>query len=168
MSHVSTPLKTVAYGRCFSIAALLLAAGTPGLRLAYSNARLMIHEPSCSYPKLQCSDIMIKVDELRHTQCTLETILSARTGRPQAEIATAVQRDRYMSVAEAQEFGIIDCVVTSPLLAVPSRSGAKSSEASATVVSPPPLAPPPSGSRQPATTPESVAAKKLPVPSDGP
>lgn len=167
MSHVSTPLKTVAYGRCFSIAALLLAAGTPGLRLAYSNARLMIHEPSCSYPKLQCSDIMIKVDELRHTQSTLERILSARTGRPEAEIAAAVQRDRYMSVAEAQEFGIIDNVVTAPLLAVPARAGAKGGEAPVAVASALPAATPaPTVPRQPPATPESGAVKKIPATTD--
>ena len=60
MSTVSVPLKTVGYGRCFSIAAVLLAAGTPGQRRAYANARLMIHEPSCSYPKLSATDVILK------------------------------------------------------------------------------------------------------------
>lgn len=119
MSHVSTPLHTVAYGRCFSIAALLLAAGTRGHRSAFSHVRLMIHEPSCSYPKLQCSDIMIKVDELRHTQQTLEQVLSVQTGRPREEISQAVARDRYMSVTEAIDFGIIDTVIPKGLPALP-------------------------------------------------
>lgn len=113
MTHVSMPLNTVAYGRCFSIAALLLSAGTPGHRSAYENARLMVHEPSCSYPKLQASDMVIKVDELRHTQRTLEEVLSQRTGRTREEIAAAVARDRYMSVAEARDFGLLDHVFTS-------------------------------------------------------
>lgn len=119
MSHVSTPLHTVAYGRCFSIAALLLSAGTRGHRSAFSHARLMIHEPSCSYPKLQCSDIMIKVDELRHTQQILVQVLSVQTGRPREEISQAVARDRYMSVTEAIDFGIIDIVMPSGLPALP-------------------------------------------------
>jgi ATP-dependent Clp protease protease subunit len=113
MDQASMPMKTVAYGRCFSIAALLLAAGTPGHRSAHTHARLMIHEPSCSYQKQTASDLMVKVDELRHTARTLEELLSARTGRSQAEIAAAVAKDRYMSVKEAVDFGLIDHVVVS-------------------------------------------------------
>jgi len=119
MSTVTTPVKTVAYGRCFSIAALLLAAGAPGERSAYANARLMIHEPSCSYPKLQASDIMIKAEELRHTKVTLERVLTSLTGRSKAEIGEAVARDNYMSVAEARSFGLIDNIVTSPPRSAP-------------------------------------------------
>jgi ATP-dependent Clp protease protease subunit len=110
MDSSSMPMKTVAYGRCFSIAALLLAAGTPGHRSAHTNARLMIHEPSCSYQKQTATDIMVKVDELRRMARQLEEILSARTGRSQEEIAAAVARDRYMSVTEAVDFGLIDHV----------------------------------------------------------
>ncbi|CAE8621346.1 unnamed protein product, partial [Polarella glacialis] len=57
------------------------------------------------------SDMMLKVEELRHTQTTLEAILSARTGRPQAEIAAMLARDKYMSVAEARELGLIDNIL---------------------------------------------------------
>jgi len=108
--RLKLPLKTVAYGRCFSIAALLLSAGSPGHRSAYENTRLMIHEPSCSYPKMQASDIFIKVEELRTQQGMLERILSERTGHTAAEIA-ATARDRYMSASEAKEFGLIDNIV---------------------------------------------------------
>jgi len=108
---VSMPIHTVAYGRCFSIAAILLSCGAPGRRAAYEHTRLMIHEPSCSYPKLQATDIIIKADELRHTQQTLESILSARTGRSQAEIAKSVLRDHYMSAQEAKGFGLVDMVL---------------------------------------------------------
>lgn len=113
MLRVSMPLKTVAYGRCFSIAAVLVAAGTQGQRSAFPHARLMIHEPSCSYPKLQASDIMIKAEELRHTKKVLEEVLSERTGRTHAEVEAAVSRDNYMSAAEAKEFGLIDHVLPS-------------------------------------------------------
>jgi len=113
MSHVSTPLHTIAYGRCCSIAVFVLAAGTRGHRLAFAHTSLMIHEPSCSYPKQQCTDIFIKVDRLKHTQQTLERILSVQTGRPQSEISDAVARDKYMSVAEAIDFGLIDAVMPS-------------------------------------------------------
>eukprot|EP00913_Durusdinium_trenchii_P013451 g12631.t1 len=136
MRNVSTPLKTVGYGRCFSIAAVLLAAGTPGHRSAYENARLMIHEtgrnnfldsgkhyccahvlwrtqePSCSYPKLSASDVILKAQELRHTKETLEFVLSVLTGKPKADIVDAVARDRYMSVQEAKSFGLLDTVIS--------------------------------------------------------
>lgn len=112
MRNVSTPLKTVGYGRCFSIAAVLLAAGTPGHRSAYENARLMIHEPSCSYPKLSASDVILKAEELRHTKETLEFVLSVLTGKPKADIVDAVARDRYMSVQEAKSFGLLDTVIS--------------------------------------------------------
>eukprot|EP00931_Biecheleriopsis_adriatica_P077371 TRINITY_DN50954_c0_g1_i1.p1 TRINITY_DN50954_c0_g1~~TRINITY_DN50954_c0_g1_i1.p1 ORF type:complete len:310 (+),score=60.08 TRINITY_DN50954_c0_g1_i1:60-932(+) len=113
MSCLSVPVKTVAYGRCYSIAAVLLAAGSPGSRSAYPHARLMIHEPSCSYPKLQASDLLLKANELSHTKDTLEAIFSRITGRPKEEISSAVARDRYMSVTEAKDFGLIDHVIPS-------------------------------------------------------
>jgi len=113
MANVSTPLKTVCYGRCFSIAAVLLAAGTPGHRSAYKHARLMIHEPSCSYPKLSASDVILKAEELRNTKETLENVLSRLTGKPLADIVDAVARDRYMSVQEAKGFGLVDTIISS-------------------------------------------------------
>lgn len=112
MANVSTPLKTVCYGRCFSIAAVLLAAGTPGHRSAYEHARLMIHEPSCSYPKLSASDVILKAEELRNTKQTLEEVLSRLTGKPLADIVDAVARDRYMSVQEGRDFGLVDSIIS--------------------------------------------------------
>lgn len=112
MANVSTPLKTVCYGRCFSIAAVLLAAGTPGHRSAYEHARLMIHEPSCSYPKLSASDVILKAEELRNTKETLEAVLSRLTGKPLADIVDAVARDRYMSVQEGRDFGLVDSIIS--------------------------------------------------------
>lgn len=113
MATVTVPLRTVACGRCFSIAAVLLAAGTPGQRFAYENVRLMIHEPSCAYPKLTASDLMIKAEELKHTRDALTKLLSSRTGRKEAEVSQAVTHDMYMSVAEAIDFGILDRVLPS-------------------------------------------------------
>ncbi|CAJ1346750.1 unnamed protein product, partial [Effrenium voratum] len=112
MSSVSMPLKTVGYGRCFSIAAVLLAAGTPGHRCAYERTRLMIHEPSCSYPKLPASDIMVKAEELRKTKQTLEEVLCELTGKPMAQITDMVAKDRYMSVTEARDLGLLDDIIT--------------------------------------------------------
>ncbi|CAK0843774.1 unnamed protein product [Prorocentrum cordatum] len=72
---------------------------------------VMVHEPSCSYPKLQATDMVIKIEELKHTQRALEDIMAANTGRSREEIAAAIQRDRYMSVREAVEFGLVDAVI---------------------------------------------------------
>merc|ERR550514_1362527 len=114
MSSITPRVETVAYGRCFSIAALLLAAGERGHRSAYKNTRLMVHEPSCSYPKLQTADLIIKVAELENTRRTLEEALSDRTGRPECEISERIGRDMYMSANEAREFGIIDRIHAPP------------------------------------------------------
>jgi len=114
MSHVRMPVHTVAVGRCFSIAALLLSAGTPGHRCAYEHARVMIHEPSCSFPKLQATEMAIKIAELRNTKRVLEQVLGSKTGRSAADISAAIARDQYMSASEACEFGLIDRVVIRP------------------------------------------------------
>eukprot|EP00927_Polykrikos_kofoidii_P022689 TRINITY_DN21108_c0_g1_i1.p1 TRINITY_DN21108_c0_g1~~TRINITY_DN21108_c0_g1_i1.p1 ORF type:complete len:386 (+),score=55.78 TRINITY_DN21108_c0_g1_i1:140-1297(+) len=119
MVSVSMPVHTVGYGRCFSVAAVLLAAGEPGHRRVYSNTRLMIHEPSCSYPKLQATDIIIKADELRNTQLMLENVLSEYSGKSKTDVRMSIARDNYMSAVEAKEFGLIDIVV-------PVRSGSRS------------------------------------------
>lgn len=127
MHSVSTPLHTVAYGRCHSIAVFLLLAGTPGHRLAYENTRFMIHEPSCSYQKLQTTDINLKVEELGRQKRSLERLLSAYTGRPVEDIADIMLRDRYFSADEAVDFGLLDGVVPQPRRASaspgPSASG---------------------------------------------
>jgi ATP-dependent Clp protease protease subunit len=110
MLSASMPIKTVGYGRCFSIAAVLLAAGTPGHRSAFENARLMVHEPSCSYTKLQVTDLSIKVEELRHNAHVLAHILAQRTGKSEEELSASFARDHFMSAAEGKEFGLIDYI----------------------------------------------------------
>lgn len=121
MSSVRMPVATVAYGRAMSIAALLLAGGTPGRRSAYANTRLMVHEPSCSYPKLQASDLKIKMAELERTRQTMVSIFASRVGRPEAEVAEEIGRDRYLSAAEAKTFGLLDTVFEDPRPPVPER-----------------------------------------------
>lgn len=115
MRSVSMPLHTVAYGRCHSIAVFLLLAGAPGHRTAYRNTRFMIHEPSCSYQKLQTTDINLKVEELGRQKRQLERVFSEFTGRPVEEVAVTMLRDRYFNVEEALEFGLLDGVVPQPL-----------------------------------------------------
>jgi len=157
MSQVVMPLRTIAYGRCFSIAAVLLAAGTPGQRFAFPHARLMIHEPSCAYSKLPVSDMVIKVDELRHTSQVLEELLCEKTGRSPAEVRAAVSRDNYMSVEDARKFGLIDNVVKSTRpMPVPSRSSASRSAAAASV-------PPPAAAAHVAAAPEEEKKPEIPA-----
>lgn len=122
MSSVTMPVVTVAYGRAMSIAALLLAGGTPGRRSAYANTRLMVHEPSCSYPKLQASDLKIKMAELERTRRTLVAVFASRVGRPEAEVAAEIGRDRYLSAAEAKTFGLLDTVFEDPRPPAPERT----------------------------------------------
>jgi ATP-dependent Clp protease protease subunit len=108
MMSASMPLKTVCAGRCHSMAALVLASGTHSHRSAFGNARMMIHEPSNSYSKMQATDMAIKVAELQNHSHTLARLFAERTGRSEAEILDFFSRDRYMSAKEAKEFGLID------------------------------------------------------------
>lgn len=111
MSCASMPVATVGYGSCCSMAALILAAGTLGMRSVHANARVMIHEPSASYNKHVVTDMMIRISELALLQGVLEQVLANRCGRSVSEVAFHMARDKYMSAAEAADFGIVDCVL---------------------------------------------------------
>jgi len=108
MAHVSTPVRTVAVGRCLSIAALVLAGGEHGQRFAAPSCRIMIHEPQCAYPKNTSTNLTTKINELNNTSQTYMETLSKFCRRPLEEVSVAVLKETYMSPAEGVEFGIID------------------------------------------------------------
>mgnify|MGYP000892114111 CR=1 FL=1 len=89
---------------------LLLAAGSPGKRYALPNARIMVHQPSGGFQG-QASDIEIHAREILALRARLNNIYVKHTSQPVDVIEAAVERDRFMSPAEAREFGIIDEVV---------------------------------------------------------
>ncbi|MYT27454.1 MULTISPECIES: ATP-dependent Clp protease proteolytic subunit [unclassified Streptomyces] len=109
MRFVSCDVETVCLGRASSAAAVLLAAGTPGKRLALPHARVMLHQPAFGEPAQgQTSDLQIQAEELLRTRAKLAEMLAEHTGQPRERIAADIERDTFFGVAAAQEYGLID------------------------------------------------------------
>ncbi len=112
MQYISCPVETVCIGSAASMAAILLAAGTPGKRFALPNARVMIHQP-WGGAQGTAADIEIQAEEILATRAILNEILSQHTGRPVDQIEKDTDRDKYLAAGEAREYGLIDEVVES-------------------------------------------------------
>jgi ATP-dependent Clp protease protease subunit len=112
MQYIRPAISTVCIGQAASMGALLLAAGATGKRYALPNSRIMVHQPSGGYQG-QATDIEIHAREVLAMRARLNDIFVHHTGRPLAEIEEAMERDKFLSAAEAKEFGIVDEVVTS-------------------------------------------------------
>ncbi|MFG2832921.1 ATP-dependent Clp protease proteolytic subunit [Streptomyces sp. NPDC048434] len=109
MHFVSCDVETVCLGQAASSAAVLLAAGAPGKRLALPGARILIHQPSFSEPvQGQASDLQIQAKEMLRTRDLLEEMLARHTGQPRERIATDIERDKIFDARAAQEYGLID------------------------------------------------------------
>ena len=94
------------------MAAVLLAAGTKGKRYALPNARILIHQPWGGVQG-QASDISIQAKEILRLKDRLNEILAKHCGRKVEELTRDTDRDRFMSSAEAKEYGLVDQVVQS-------------------------------------------------------
>ncbi len=103
-------VTTYCIGQAASMAAVLLAAGTPGKRFALPNSRIIIHQPSGGFSG-QATDINIQAKEILRTRERLNAILSNHTGQPISRIEQDVERDFIMTAAAAKEYGIIDQVI---------------------------------------------------------
>ena len=111
MQYVRPDITTLCYGQAASAAAVLLAAGSPGKRLALPNTRVLIHQPYAqSYG--QASDVELAAAEIMRIKSTLEEILARHTGQTDERIATDTDRDFVMTAAEAKDYGIIDEVLS--------------------------------------------------------
>ncbi|HKF73938.1 MAG TPA: ATP-dependent Clp endopeptidase proteolytic subunit ClpP [Stellaceae bacterium] len=110
IQYVRPDVSTVCIGQAASMGSLLLAAGAKGKRFALPNARIMIHQPSGG-AQGQATDIEIQAREILHLRARLNQIYVHHTGKPLDAIEAAVERDKFLSPKEAQEFGLIDDVV---------------------------------------------------------
>ena len=110
MRYVANDISTVVIGQASSMAAVLLAAGTPGKRFALPNSRIMIHQP-WGGTSGTAEDIEIQAEEIIRWKSTLEKILSEHTGQPIEKIREETERDKYMGPEEAREYGLIDEIV---------------------------------------------------------
>nr|WP_116417995.1 ATP-dependent Clp protease proteolytic subunit [Subtercola boreus] len=114
MQYVKPNIQTVCLGQAASAAAVILAAGTPGKRLALPNARILIHQPSAGgQGGGQASDIEIQAREILRMRTWLEDTLAFHSNRTSEQVNKDIDRDNILSAADAVEYGIIDQVLTS-------------------------------------------------------
>ena len=111
MQYIRPDIATVCIGMAASMGSLLLTAGAKGKRVALPNASIMIHQPSGGFQG-QATDIEIHAREILRTRARLNEIYVRHTGQSLDAVATALERDRFMSPEEAKGFGLIDEVMT--------------------------------------------------------
>ena len=110
MRYIRCPVATTCIGQAASMAAVLLAAGENGRRMALPNSRVLIHQPMGGVSG-QASDIEIHAKEILRLRKTLVDILVLHTGRSLKKIQADTDRDYIMTAPEAAEYGIIDEVM---------------------------------------------------------
>jgi ATP-dependent Clp protease protease subunit len=114
MQYIRPQIQTVCLGQAASAAAVLLAAGAPGKRLALPNARVLIHQPSSGGGgQGQASDIEIQAREIMRMREWLEETLAHHTGRSVEQVNKDIDRDKILTAAEAKDYGLIDQVLNS-------------------------------------------------------
>jgi ATP-dependent Clp protease protease subunit len=111
MQFVRPDIQTVCLGQAASAAAVLLAAGTTGKRLALPNARVLIHQPATEGTYGQVSDLEIQANEIQRVRRLLETTLAKHTKKSPDEVRLDIERDKILTAEEAREYGIIDEVL---------------------------------------------------------
>jgi ATP-dependent Clp protease, protease subunit len=112
MQYVKPDIATICYGQAASAAAVLLAAGTPGKRMALPHARVLLHQPWGSGGG-QASDIEIQAREILRMRDLLNEIMANHTGQDLEKIQRDTDRDFVLSAPDAKEYGIIDDVISS-------------------------------------------------------
>ena len=110
MQYIKPHVSTLCIGQAASMGSFLLAAGAKGKRFSLPNSRIMVHQPSAGFQG-QATDIEIHANEVLSLKKRLNEIYSKHTGKTVKEIASALERDKFMTANEAMEFGLIDKVV---------------------------------------------------------
>ena len=110
MQYVKPDVATICVGIGMSAAAMILAGGADGKRMALPNAKILIHQVSSSFQG-QATDIEIHAKEIIDTRNRLDEILAHHTKKDLEKVASDTERDYFMSAEEAKEYGIIDRVI---------------------------------------------------------
>jgi ATP-dependent Clp protease protease subunit len=114
MQYVKPDVQTVCLGQAASAAAVLLAAGTKGKRLALPNARVLIHQPSMAGSDYgQASDIEIQANEVLRMRTWLEDTIALHSNRDVETVKKDIERDKILTAAMAVEYGLVDQVLES-------------------------------------------------------
>jgi ATP-dependent Clp protease protease subunit len=112
MNYVKAPVSTIVVGMAMSMAAVLLAAGSKGKRLALPNSKVMIHQGSAGFQGTP-ADIEITAREIIALRAKLDEILASHTGKPVEQVTKDTDRDYYMSAREAKDYGLVDDIIES-------------------------------------------------------
>ena len=115
MQYIKPDITTICFGQAASAAAVLLAAGTRGKRLALPHSRILIHQPYAG-AEGQVSDIELASREIQRLKAQLEEVLARHTGQSVEKIHDDTDRDFVMTADEACDYGVIDEVIDSRTL----------------------------------------------------
>ncbi len=118
IQFVRPHVQTVCLGQAASAAAVLLAAGTPGKRLALPNARVLIHQPAMGGTRGTATDLQIQADEVLRIRTWMEEVLARHTDRTPDQVSDDIDRDKFLSAEGAKEYGLVDEVLASRKLPV--------------------------------------------------
>jgi ATP-dependent Clp protease protease subunit len=113
MQFVKPDIQTVCLGQAASAAAVLLAAGTPGKRMALPNARVLIHQPYTETGRAQISDLEIQANEITRIRTQMEEMLAKHTNRSTTQISDDIERDKILTAEDALSFGFVDQITAS-------------------------------------------------------
>ncbi len=112
MRFVKPDIATMCVGVAMSMGSLLLSGGTKGKRAALPNSRILIHQPSAGFEG-QSTDIEIHAREILSIRARLDAIYADNTGKPEEQVRTDMERDRFFTAPQALEYGLIDRVLDS-------------------------------------------------------
>jgi ATP-dependent Clp protease protease subunit len=112
MQFIQPEITTCCIGQAASAAAVLLAAGSPGKRLALPNSRILIHQPATEGGFGQSSDMEIQAREILRMRSAMEVILARHSKKDEEEIRKDIERDKFLTAADAKDYGLIDEVLT--------------------------------------------------------
>jgi ATP-dependent Clp protease protease subunit len=110
MQHVAPDVKTICFGIGMSAAAMIVAGGAAGKRLALPNAKLMIHQGSAGFRGAP-ADVQIAAQEVAATTRQMAEIIARHSGRDEEQVLQDIDRDRFMTPEEAQAYGLVDEVL---------------------------------------------------------
>lgn len=116
MRYIKAPVSTICVGQAASMGAFLLAAGEKGKRYSLKHSRIMIHQPLGGFQG-QATDINIHAREILRMKDELNYLLSEMTGQLIEKVENDTERDYFMSAEDAQNYGIIDAIVTRSIVA---------------------------------------------------
>lgn len=111
INFIKCDVSTICSGTCASMAAVLLASGAKGKRVAFPNSRIMIHQPSLSsYYQDQATNLEIETKQMMDVKNTLNKILAEASGKTQEQVEKDTDRNYYLTARDAVEYGLIDRV----------------------------------------------------------